>query len=96
MSILSLESLKASLRVIHDEDDALLQELLDGAEAEACRILNLDGLPEGESLDVMPDVRTAVWLLVSADYEAPTADEAGKRRYAAETKLWPYRVRMGA
>lgn len=111
MSILTLESLKQSLRVTHSADDALLQNLLDGAEAEAKRFTNrleLPGvvysLPDADTLEtviadepsVSPDVRTAVWLLVSARYDSRTADEAQGLRHAAETLLQPYRTMMGA
>lgn len=95
MSTLDLAALKASLRVTHNHDDALLQQLLDSAESEACQFLNRESLPEGDDLEVKPDVRTALWLLVSARYEAPsTRDSFGYRR-AAETLLWPYRCGLG-
>lgn len=45
MSTITVATLKLYLRVVHSADDALLQVLLDGAEQEACRILNRTNLP---------------------------------------------------
>lgn len=45
MSIISLATVKAALRVTHSSDDALLQALIDGAEQEAMRYLNRTELP---------------------------------------------------
>lgn len=45
MSVIPLASIKQALRVIHTADDALIQDLLDGAEAEAMRFTNRTQLP---------------------------------------------------
>ncbi|HSH43855.1 MAG TPA: head-tail connector protein [Arenicellales bacterium] len=109
MSELTLESVKQYLRVIHDADDTLLQNLLDAAEDEAKRFTNRDYLPtlpldypeESSSEDIpssgdpiAPSVFTAVCCLVKADYEAGPED-ARLLRQAAETKLMPYRTEIG-
>lgn len=45
MSQITLEQAKRYLRVFHSADDDLLQDLIDGAEQEACRFLNRTNLP---------------------------------------------------
>lgn len=45
MSFITLEQVKADLRVTHSEDDTLLQILLDASEDEALRFLNRNELP---------------------------------------------------
>lgn len=45
MSTVKIESVRAFLRVTHDSDDGLLQELIDGAEDEALHFLDRDLLP---------------------------------------------------
>lgn len=109
MSVIALSTVKAYLRVTHNSDDALLRDLLDGAEDEALRFLNrteLPGLPYAlpEDSSSEPDITTeiavaasvviAVALLVSGDYDAEPDDRA-KIRAAAEAKLIPYRTEMG-
>jgi len=107
--VIALATVKSYLRVTHTGDDALLQTLLDGAEAEAMRYMNrteLPGapydLPEDSSSepdittesDVFPDVVLGVCLLVAIDYDAAPEDRA-TLRLAAETKLTPYRKEIG-
>ena len=109
MSVIALATVKSYLRVTHTSDDALLEILLDGAEAEALRYMNRDelpglpyALPEDSSSepdittepDVAADVVVAVALLVACEYEADAEDRA-KLRAAAECKLTPYRTEMG-
>jgi hypothetical protein len=45
VSVIGLPTIKAYLRVTHTSDDALLQTLLDAAEAEAMRYMNRSELP---------------------------------------------------
>lgn len=45
MSVVTLEEVKAHLRVVHNADDDTIQVALDGAEAEAKRYLNRTELP---------------------------------------------------
>ena len=109
MSVIALATVKAYCRVTHSLDDALLQTLLDGAEAEAMRLMNRSELPGVEyalyedsssepdittEVAVAPDVVVGVALLVSCDYDAEPDDRA-KLRAAAEAKLFPYRMEMG-
>jgi hypothetical protein len=44
MSQVTVAEVKAYLPVIHSADDALLQQLIDAAEQEACRYLNRENL----------------------------------------------------
>lgn len=110
MSVISLATIKADLRVTHNADDALLQVLLDAAEDECLRFLNRTQLPtlpvdnpdDLSSEDVpssgdplAPSVYAAVCLLMRALYDTNTADEITKLRHCAETILMPYRVGLG-
>ena len=97
MSTISLEQAKQFLDVIHDEDDAKLQLLLNAAEDEACQFMG------GESLTILLDETTAelpasitmgVMILLQANYQA-TPEDAAKLRKAAEIKLTPYRIGWG-
>lgn len=45
MSVVTVAEVKLFLRVIHTDDDALLQTLIDAAEDEACRFCDRDYLP---------------------------------------------------
>ena len=110
MSTIDLPTVKRYLRVIHNADDTLLQQLLDSAEDEAARYLNREYLPtlppddpsseESEQVPssedpVAPAVIEAVCLLVKASYEATTPEEVAGYRRAAEVKLHPYRIKLG-
>ena len=110
MSIVTLATAKANLRVIHNADDLLLQSLLDGAESEAKRFLNRDELPglayslplatdtetaPADEAAMAPEVVTAVCLLVRAQYDETDPARMKAWRSAAETLLMPYRTDMG-
>lgn len=110
MSYIELQVVKDGLLITHSQDDARLQRILDGAEAEACRYLNRDFLPtlpleypaessseeEPSSEDpVAPDVVEAVLLLCRGSYDGKTPDEIKGYREAAIMKLAPYRVGLG-
>ncbi|MBV5296674.1 MAG: phage gp6-like head-tail connector protein [Rhodoferax sp.] len=45
MSVITLFQIKSDLRVLHNEDDSLLQILLDASEDEAMRFMNRTQLP---------------------------------------------------
>lgn len=45
MSVVTVAEVRLFLRVIHTDDDALLQALIDAAEDEACRFCDRDYLP---------------------------------------------------
>lgn len=107
MSVISLETAKAVLDVIHTADDAKLQTLLDGAEDEAVQFMNrglLQPYPAEELVDgalVVPPLDKppasmvlGVLLLLQAAYQA-TPDDAEKLRRAAEIKLQPFRIGLG-
>lgn len=99
MSVISLETAKDFLSVIHSADDVKLQLLLNAAEDEAREFMNRADLIEFDSnvstTDSVPDsIVMGVMLLLQANYQA-TPDEIPKLRQAAETKLMPYRIEMG-
>lgn len=103
MSIILLAEAKRYLDVIHNGDDDKLQSLLDGAEAEALNFMDrtsfgelcpCDSNFESESEGMLPDVKTGVLVLLQAVYQASPAD-AEQLRNVAETKLMPYRCRLG-
>lgn len=105
MSVISLETAKKYLDVIHNSDDDKLQMLLDAAEDEAAQFMNR-GLLEIETVEMIDgelvavigeppsSVVLGVMLLLQAAYQA-SPDDAPKLREAAEIKLMPYRVGMG-
>ena len=92
MSVISLTDAKSFLDVIHNSDDGKLQNLLDAAEDEAARFLNVDSLTEWSELPF--SIFIGVLMLLQSNYQA-TPDDMPKLRSAAETKLMPYRVEMG-
>lgn len=111
MSVVSLATVKAWLRQTHDSDDALLRQLLDGAEDEALRYLGLTALPRAgaacacdpvsgadpvsDADDVAPIVRNGICALVQANYDGGTADEIERMRQVAFGMLRPYRCDWG-
>ena len=59
MSAVTLDQMKAYLRVTHNADDVLLQDLIDGAEDEALRYLDRESLPRrNEAADTEADSNT--------------------------------------
>lgn len=111
MSVVTLQQVKDYLRVTHDDDDAMLQRLLDGAEDEALQYLDLtdlprsssprerdfdsDTYPSSDSDDIAPSVRMGIYLLVQGMYEATKPEELAVYRAAFEHKLMPYRDTLG-
>ena len=111
VSDITLDETKEFLRVIHDDDDALIQSLIEGAEDEAKRFLNRSQLPTlpfeypassdaseevpSSNDPVAPSVKVAIWFLVQRSYEMPDPDKQMKLRVAAETLLMPYRDDLG-
>ena len=92
MSVISLTDAKAFLDVIHDFDDSKLQLLLDAAEDEAAKFLNVESITEWTELPF--SLFIGVLLMMQSNYQA-SPDDMPKLRAAAETKLMPYRVEMG-
>lgn len=92
MSVISLADAKSFLDVIHDSDDMKLQNLLESAEDEAARFLNVASLTEYTELPW--SIYIAILMLLQSDYQA-SPDDIPKLRSAAESKLMPYRVEMG-
>ena len=92
MSIITLADAKAFLDVIHTSDDTKLTNLLESAEDEAAKFLNVANLDEWTELPF--SIYIGVLLLLQSNYQA-SPDDMAKLRMAAETKLMPYRVEMG-
>lgn len=96
MSIITLESAKQYLSVIHDFEDEKLQMLLDGAESEAEQFIDqplTSAIPEGES-ELPASLKIGVIMLMQASYQA-SPDDAEKLRKGAEIKLTPFRINWG-
>ena len=87
--ILTIEEVKAHLRIQHDEEDDLIEGFIAQAEAVAedyCRVQFSDPAPE--------PVRLAVLLVVSHYYENrdnPDRQVYMTMRIAFENLLYPYR-----
>ncbi|MBR5879485.1 MAG: head-tail connector protein [Akkermansia sp.] len=87
--ILTIEEVKAHLRIQHDEEDDLIEGFIAQAEAVAedyCRVQFTDPAPE--------PVRLAVLLMVSHYYENrdnPDRQVYMTMRIAFENLLYPYR-----
>lgn len=87
--ILTIEEVKAHLRIQHDEEDELIEGFIAQAEAVAedyCRVQFTDPAPE--------PVRLAVLLMVSHYYENrdnPDRQVYMTMRIAFENLLYPYR-----
>lgn len=92
MSVIALADAKSFLDVIHNSDDDKLQLLLDAAEDEAARFLNVASLDEYTELPF--SIFIGVLMLLQSNYQA-SPDDMPKLRSAAESKLMPYRVDMG-
>ena len=110
MSYLDINDAKADLRVIHDDDDPLIQSLIDSAEQECLRFLNRDQLPTlpleypdelqseeapSEGDPVAPDVLRGILLMVRSDYDDTDAAKRSQARTAAESLWMPYRRGLG-
>lgn len=105
MSVLDLQTAKDFLNVIHSDDDAKIQMLLDGAEDEALQFMDRESFgdicecdsssEEIQSEAQLPaSVKVGILFLLQANYQA-TPDDVPKIRKAAEIKLFPYRCRLG-
>ena len=87
--ILTIEEVKAHLRIQHDEEDELIESFIAQAQAVAedyCRVQFEDTAPE--------PVRLAVLLMVSHYYENrdnPDRQVYMTMRIAFENLLYPYR-----
>lgn len=110
MSFVTVAQAREWCRVVHREDDNLLQQLIDSAEDESRRFLNRTRLPtlpldypsSSSSEDVpsdddpvAPSVVTAILILVQSRYEQPEPDKQASMRRNAETLLMPYRNDIG-
>lgn len=97
MSTITLEQAKQFLDVIHDDDDAKLQLLLNAAEDEACQFMGRESLTillDETTAELPASITMGVMILLQANYQA-TPEDAAKLRKAAEIKLTPYRIGWG-
>lgn len=97
MSTITLDQAKQFLDVIHDEDDAKLQLLLNAAEDEACQFMGRESLTillDETTAELPASITMGVMILLQANYQA-TPEDAAKLRKAAEIKLTPYRIGWG-
>jgi len=103
MSVIALTEAKEFLRVIHNADDALVQRLLDAAEARASKFLGRESLitacaptsSSSSSEALSPAVTMAVLLFVQSRYEASKPDEQLGLDRMAEDMLSPFRCGVG-
>ena len=76
MSVITLADAKSYLDVIHDYDDMKLQNLLESAEDEAARFLNVGNIDEWTELPY--SIYIGVLLLMQANYQASPDDMPSK------------------
>lgn len=95
-SVVTLAEAKTYLRVVHDDDDALIQSLIDAAEQWAMRTMRTTTLEvlevETDIPSVPEDVKTAIKLHVRSSYEETDPDKAQKWAGVAEQILYPYKA----
>jgi len=101
LSIVTVESVKRDLRIIHDDDDVLLQELIDAAEKACINFLDSAALPEEVDSDspsepsVPSDILYGIRLIVRSMYEETDPARLMALRSAAESFWMPYREQLG-
>lgn len=102
MSAVTVESVKRDLRIMHDADDALLQELINAGEQSCLRFLDVAELPAAEydsetssELVYAEDVLYGIRLIVRSMYEETDPTRLAALRTAAETLWMPYRAGLG-
>lgn len=84
----TLDEVKAALRVAHGDDDLLLGRLILSATDETLRLLDAAGMT---AEDIPPVGNQAVVLLVQADYDGDPEKRPVYRR-AAEQLIYNYRT----
>lgn len=108
MSVIDIGVAKSFLDVIHDDDDEKIQLLLDAAEDEAKEFIDRDDLIDwgpccsesssssasSSEPDMPASVKLGILILLQGAYQASPQDQAQLRK-VAETKLMPYRCRLG-
>jgi hypothetical protein len=112
MSIVRVAQVRAFLRITHRQDDAMLQDLINGAEAAALAYMDRERLPRPGEFQVdecdsntpplisdSDDLAYDVRLGVYLHVQAHYECEADDRAAgveAAEQKWFPYRNQLGA
>lgn len=93
-----LDDVKKTLRVIHNDDDDLLNRLIDSATREFLKFINSAIPPDLDSLEVLGDISADAYqgiiLVVQADYDGDP-DKRDIYRRAAEGLWMPYRLELG-
>lgn len=82
----TLAEVKAYLRVEHGDDDALIQTIMDAAEAAVLQYCNLSLVPYGKEAVF----KLAAMMAVAADYDVRGA-ASGQLPLGAREKIDPYR-----
>ena len=91
MSVVTLQQLKADLRITSTAQDDYLQDLLDAVSCEMLSFLNMEAFPS----PVPPSLITATWILARARHSVEDAREIERHRKLAETIMYPHRVEIG-
>jgi len=95
MTYVTVDSVKRDLRIIHDSDDELLQELID-AQTRAClNFMDIDDEEASSETALADDVLFGIRLMVRASYEESDPTRIAALRAAAETLWMPYRIGLG-
>lgn len=96
MSTVTVAEAKQYLRIVHDDDDALVQSLIDAAEQWVMRTMRTTTLEvletETDAPSVPEDVVTAIKLHIRAHYEEQDPDKVQKWCGVAEQILYPYKA----
>lgn len=95
MSGVTLESVKRDLRIIHDDDDVLLQELIDANTRACLNFLDFDDEEASSETVLADDALYGIRLMVRAAYEETDPTRLAALRAAAESFWMPYRTGLG-
>lgn len=89
-----IDDVKKSLRVIHNDDDDLIQRLINSASLEYIQFTNTEVDSDQMEAPISEDAFQGIVLMVQAGYDVEP-DKRQLYRKAAETLWMPYRVNMG-
>lgn len=108
MSILTLQEVKDQLKVRHNSDDAVIQNLIDICEDEALQFLNRKALPVqdvdpdtlsesdvSDTLNLAPSIKGALFVLIDMKYNSYDPKDLQTMRDYANNLMWPYREKLG-
>jgi hypothetical protein len=86
-----LDDIKETLRVTHNEDDALLSRLIASATMEYTRFIGAEITSDMGSITVEEDAFNGIVLMIQADYDGDPLMR-DKLRAAAESLWMPYAI----